>query len=578
MSRLPQQASVAQQNTAVRALVAALRAVRAGPFVISPGSRSTPLVQALAQAPELQLVPVLDERSAGFVAVGLARAGRRPVVVTTSGSAVAHLLPAWVEAGESALGVGALTADRPVAVRGLGAPQTVWQVGMLEPYADTIDFDAAAGDPAEFERQLHAEGARLAGPWQRPWHWNVALDQPLALDSLVAETSWPSGFAPPTPPAVVPLHPEPLSQAIVAPPAPDERVLVVAGPRLPHDTALLTQWLAQSPALCAVEVAANLAPGGLRQYDTWLRDPALLAAFLPDRIVRLGHWPVAKGLQLLLEHAERVGIAVDVIAPGRPSDPQRQARVHTSLPATMALREWPAAPASSAAVQAWRQHWLALDAAAGLAWAPSLDGPLHELRLLPDLLAAIPLGARLVVGNSMPIRDVDAAWSGGVLPCELHVARGANGIDGTLAQAIGLALADPTSPVWVYLGDSTFLHDIGTLQLLSQPLERAPMVVVVADNAGGVIFDYLPAAQVVEPWVHERFFTVPHGLNLVAVASGFGLPTRGVATVRQWQEALADLPQAGPTQVLVLAIDAVVSKQAHQSRQTQARTAATDHG
>jgi 2-succinyl-5-enolpyruvyl-6-hydroxy-3-cyclohexene-1-carboxylate synthase len=343
---------------------------------------------------------------------------------------------------------------------------------------------------------------------------------------------------------------------------------------MPHENRLLTQWLAQAPALCAVEVAANLAPGGLRQYDTWLRDPELLSAFRPDRIVRLGHWPVAKGLQLLLENAQRLGIVVDVVAPGRPSDPLRHARVHTSLPAAVALRAWPTAPASSAAVQAWKDHWLAVDGAAGLASAPSQDGPLHELRLLPDLLAAVPSGARLVVGNSMPIRDTDAAWSGELLRYEVHVARGANGIDGTLAQAVGLAVADPTRPVWVYLGDSTFLHDVGTLQLLSQPLPRSPVVVVVADNAGGVIFDYLPAAQVVEPAVHERFFTLPHGLQLVAVASGFGLPARGVSDMQGWKSALEDLQEVERTQILVVTIDAGVSKGAHNTRQTRARAAA----
>jgi 2-succinyl-5-enolpyruvyl-6-hydroxy-3-cyclohexene-1-carboxylate synthase len=351
-------------------------------------------------------------------------------------------------------------------------------------------------------------------------------------------------------------------------------VLVVVGPRLPQDDQVLTQWLAQSSALCAAELAGNLAPGGLRQYDTWLRDPELLAAFRPDRIVRLGHWPVAKGLQLLLESAERLGIVVDVIAPGRPSDPLRQARVHTALPATLALQDWPLAPAPSAAVQTWQDHWLTLDVAAGLGWVPSQDGPLHELRLLPDLLAAVPSGARLVVGNSMPIRDADAAWTGELLPYEVHVARGANGIDGTLAQAVGLAIADPARHVWVYVGDSTFLHDIGALQLLSQPLPRAPMVVVVADNAGGVIFDYLPAAQVVDPAVHQRFFTVPHGLDLVAVASGFGLPARGVSDIHGWKSALVGLQVPLRTQILVIDIDAVVSKQAHNQRQTQARTAA----
>lgn len=549
------------QDARVRALVGLLRAAGVGPVFVCPGSRSTPLVQALAEAGYVPMHPIWDERSAAFAALGATRSGARPVVVTTSGSAVAHLLPALVEAGECGLGFVALTADRPAAVRGLGAPQTVVQPGLLAPYARTITLPADGGGAA-FEQGLQRVRAELAAAWRgapmpnggaRALHLNVELDKPLAMAPAAAAATAAgaaaaaAAAAAPAAAAAAPaaphpphdaggLHPAVLSAAAIPPPAPGERVAVIAGPSAGGGAlASLAERLPLGVLLFA-EIGSGVPLAGLRGYERSLASRAARDGLGLHRIVRCGHWPVCRQLQSLLEEAPALGVVIDVIAPGRPSDPTRSARLHTAAPIADALAGWK--PTSDAGDPAWaasiRRRLTAEFAAPAPAQAAVL-GPDAILGALFALSAGTaPSGprSRLLLGNSMAIRDADRLWppaSPAAFWPEVHVNRGANGIDGTIATAFGLALAAPERPVWVYLGDGTTLHDIGSLQLLAEPdCARAPIRLVVADNGGGAIFDRLPAAQVLPAAVHERFFRVPHGLDVAAIAAGFGVPSRTV--------------------------------------------------
>lgn len=585
VSASPQDAQVpsaATQSERVRWLVHTLLHHGLGPVLVCPGSRSTPLVQALAEANAQQMLPILDERSAGFVALGLARAGRRPVVVTTSGSAVAHLLPALVEAGESALQLVVVTADRPLAVRGRGAAQAIFQPGLLAPYANCLDLHADTG--AGFAGELARMVAAIQPPMTASLHCNVCLGLPLALD----------------PPVPLPPVPQPTAringlfaaagQAVpISPPQPGERVLVIFGPAAAADlqAPMEAAWphvlvAAESSGACRPAPCLSDHDAWLRGHDTWLRDPALRHQLSLDRIVRVGHWPVAKGLQLLLEDAAQSGLTVDAVLPGRPSDPLGQNRLESNLPTLMAFSQW--VPIHGGDVD-WAKRWRALDSNSDAAaqhalavWNEQLPAQAsHEWQLLPALLACVPENARLLLGNSMPVRDVDAVWQasmdGRPWP-EVHVHRGANGIDGTLAAGVGLALADPSRPVWIYLGDSAFLHDAGSLALLARPdLPRAPITVVVADNNGGRIFDYLPAAQVVQPDVHTRFFTLPHSQSLQQVAAGFGLDAVEVCSVDAGRQVLRSAPVSS-CRVVIWRIDPSVSKQAHALRQRASLDAA----
>ncbi len=594
------------QSDAVRWLTRQMLAAGVDWLVVCPGSRSTPLVQAAVEIEEAghwRLEVVLDERQAGFAALGLARAGRRPAVVTTSGSAVAHLLPACVEAGETGTPLLLLTADRPARLRNRGAPQTVRQPALLTSYAQVVDLELSHG-LSETDRAGTLEAlARWATGGLL--HLNACVDTPLALQAA-SESDLGSGsggggsggggsggggagggtlleapFAPEQLPAS--LHDgsvlPPLQDAL-APPAAGEKVLLIAG-SLPVDPALA----ALVPALCARAVvlaewtsqlaAAAEEAGAPRTFDALLREPVLLAQLRPDRIVRLGEWPASKGLQTLLEQADSLGIAVQGVWGPRRSDPLDQVAVASTLPPAVALAAWQRSPEPSTA--AWRSAWQAADTAARGA-AAQLPAQGWELAAVAAVNASLTAETLLVVGNSMPVRDMDAL-NLQPRPCARALcSRGANGIDGTLAMAWGAALGS-AAPTRVYLGDSTFLHDVGALQLLARQPTGLDLRVLVIDNDGGAIFDYLPARAAMAQAVHERFFTAPHGLDLVSIARGFGLQAQRVDTQEELLSAW--LAPGGGVRIVVLAADRSRSVQLHrqwQHSQIAAAVAALEQG
>ncbi len=550
------------QAAGVRGLLATLVAGGLRHLVISPGSRSTPLVQAAAERPELTLHVVLDERAAGFFALGLARTTHALCgTLCTSGSAAAHVLPAAIEATEAGDALVAITADRPAAARGLGAPQAILQPGLLAPYAHVF-AEIAAGD-ADLPAQLLALQQALTDlpTTGGVAHVNVPLSLPLAL--TVGE---PAPLPPPLTAALPPPGPA------ILPPQPNERVLVLAGP-LPRDPDVLA-WvaprLASGQVVLLAEPASRLrdALPGVRHADAYLRDPDVRAALLPDRVVRLGAWPVSKGAQLLLEDAKRLGVPVDVVQPRRVSDPLRQNRQTLLDAVAMALRDWPQ-PADVLAPSPWQRRWRTVDAAI---LAPP-DG-WHEAAAVKALAGALPAGSTLLLGNSMPVRDWDSFAPPLAADVEVEVSRGAAGIDGALATLAGLAVGRQCQAT-AYLGDCTFLHDVGSLQILAgRQLRHAGVRLCVADNDGGAIFDYLPARTAMAEALHVACFTAPHGLDLPRIASGFGVTTRVCSDLASWIAALAQPLAAGEVQLLVARFDRTASEALHRAYWREAAMAA----
>lgn len=541
-----------QQARTVRRLFEALVQGGLTRLVVSPGSRSTPLVQAAAERQDLQLLAVLDERTAAFCALGMRRAGPGLAgTLCTSGSALAHALPACIEAVESGAALVVISADRPVAVRGLGAPQAIWQPGLLAPYATCVevdasrDVDAALAGMTAVLAHIALHGGVL--------HVNVPLDLPLALGPPVVAAAEPQtaplaglGLIAELPPAL-------------APPADGERVLLLAGP-LPPDAALqhiVAELVAARRVLAVCESVSNLRPSSaLRHADALLRDAEVRAALLPDRIVRIGAWPVSKGLQLLLEDARRLAIPVDVVHP-RPTDPLQQARHVLPYQAAPILTAW--AADATPIPERWRQQWLAAESAAqGVPPGPT---DFTEADIVRAIASCLQPGEHLVLGNSMPVRDWET-FAPPHAPVAIHVSRGANGIDGTLATACGIALASEL-PTTVYLGDCTFLHDVGSLQLLASGVPGG-LRVVVANNDGGLIFDHLPARAAVTPAIHRRFFTTPHGLDLSGIARSFGLKAVRVRSAEALTLALIPL-HPGEVQVIEAVVDAQTSLSAHRA-------------
>jgi len=524
--------------------------------VLAPGSRSAPLALALhdrsgAGGPAgqaLRLHVRIDERSAAFLALGLAKASRRPVaLVCTSGTAAAHFHPAVIEADESGVPLLVLTADRPPELRGTGANQTIDQ---LKLYGSAARWFCEAGVPearpgmAGYWRSLAcrawAAASGRAGGFPGPVHVNVPLRDPLVPGAAADDASgaaWPEpldGRADGAPWTSFPGPPGP-ARPLGAEPAPvewTERGVVVcgdgdydAGPLL--ELAEAAGW----PVLAEPSSNARRGPNALTAYGYLLDAPGFVAGHRPDVIVSAGRPGLSRGqLAFLRGTPGRVPPRHVVLAqgPGRWADPARTATcvvadVRLAGPAPEPGPPEPG-PAEPGPAPAWLASWRQADAAARQAADAVLDAAeaLTEPRLARDLAAALPDGALLWAASSLPVRDLDLhmAPRAGV---RVLASRGASGIDGLVSSAIGAALAHQAAgggPAVALLGDLAFLHDAPGL-LLGADEPRPDLCLVVVNNDGGGIFSDLEQAAFPGPF--ERVFGTPHGARIDGLAGAAGL-------------------------------------------------------
>jgi 2-succinyl-5-enolpyruvyl-6-hydroxy-3-cyclohexene-1-carboxylate synthase len=493
--------------------------------VLAPGSRSTPLAMAFFEAGRRQRVRLhvrIDERSASFTALGLAKASRRPVaVLCTSGTAAANFHPAVIEADESGVPLLVLTADRPPELRGIGANQAIDQIKL---YGGAVRWFCEVGLPEArpgmvgYWRSLtcqawaHAAG-RTGGP-PGPVHLNLPFREPLVptggeewpepLDGRPAGQPWT-------------LFGE-LSAADGELELPwTERGVVVCGDG-DYDAPALAELAEQAgwPVLAEPSSGARRGPNALSAYQYLLATPEFVQGRRPDLIVSAGRPGLSRAQMAFLGAGSARRHVVVAQEAGRWADPQRAA---TDVASAIRLTGIPRSPDPGR--HAWLDGWQRADEAARRAVDAVLDDDenLTEPRLARDLAGALPQGALLWCGSSQPVRDIDC----GLLPrADLRVlaSRGASGIDGTTSSAIGAALAHG-GPAFALLGDLTFLHDAAGLAL--GPDEPRPdLCLVVVNNDGGGIFSALEQAAF--PGSFERLFGTPHGADLKHLAAAFGLP------------------------------------------------------
>jgi 2-succinyl-5-enolpyruvyl-6-hydroxy-3-cyclohexene-1-carboxylate synthase len=518
--------------------------------VVAPGSRNAPLSMALWEqaarsAGRLRLHVRIDERSAAFLALGLAKLSRRPVaVVCTSGTAAAHFHAAVIEADEAGVPLLVLTADRPPELRGTGANQTVDQ---LKLYGSAVRWFCEVGVPEArpgmnaYWRSLAcrawASAAGVAGTMPGPVHLNLCLREPLVPDEadtgpadLGAVDAGAAG------PATRDGWPEPLAgrpggtpwTVTGAPPPPPtlelpwtERGVVVCGDGS-ADPAALLRLAAEAgwPVLAEPSSGARAGPSALAAYPYLLESAEFVARHRPEVIVSAGRPGLSRAQLGYLKTAAPGGAPprhiVIAQGPGRWADPARTA---TDVAAALRLVRAPATPATGG----WLASWLTADAAARAAGAAILDADdaPSEPRLARDLAAGLPDGVLLWAASSLPIRDLDQQMAprAGVT---VLASRGASGIDGLISSASGAALAHQRAgggPAVALLGDLAFLHDAPGL--FAGPEEPRPdLLLVVVNNDGGGIFSLLEQAAFPAPF--ERVFGTPHGgvLGQVAAAAG----------------------------------------------------------
>jgi 2-succinyl-5-enolpyruvyl-6-hydroxy-3-cyclohexene-1-carboxylate synthase len=560
----------------------------------SPGSRSAPLVLSLARERRVRCFSHVDERCAGFFALGLAKASGLPVAVAcTSGTAAAELLPAAIEARESRVPLLLLTADRPAELRDNGAGQAIDQLklfGGAAKWFSEVAVHEAGAEQLRWMRTLacRAYWTALEGS-PGAVHLNFPLREPLVSEERLPEDA--SGRRDGAPyvrrtssrervPAVE-VSDAHLQELVAG----SRRGVLVAG-RDERETGLgeAASAFARAagwPLLADPLSGARRGEAAIAHYDALLRDPAFASSVKPDLVMRVGDLPVSKPLRGWLAGLDGVcQVALDpegawqdpasVLSDSLALDPARTlAQLHTWLAG---------ADRGGARTDGdWLASWRSADERAAEAIMTALkDGELSEPAVAAELGVLLPASATLFVASSMPVRDIETFWPVRADPPRVLCNRGANGIDGTVSAAFGAAAHGP-GPVVLLIGDVALAYDLGGL--LAATRLALKLTIVLLDNDGGGIFDFLAVAgasmarasdahpgghraagepaesdrEQGEQDIYTRHIATPTGLDFAKAAALFGLAYRPVASAPELRAALeaALAPEAGSAIVRV---------------------------
>ncbi|MFL5845530.1 MAG: 2-succinyl-5-enolpyruvyl-6-hydroxy-3-cyclohexene-1-carboxylic-acid synthase [Solirubrobacteraceae bacterium] len=521
----------------------------------SPGSRSTPLMLALAREPRLETFSHVDERAAAFFALGHAKATGRPVALAcTSGTAGAHYAPAVIEAHEARVPLIVMTADRPPELREIGAGQTIDQIklfGSAAKWFFEVGDHEASPDRLRWMRTLACRAYWTAATGRPgPVHLNFPLREPLVPDGeLPADDSGRSDGRPfvtrlaPT----AQLAPDALS-SVAEIVANTPRGVIVSGreERTSDLPAAVEAFGAAAgyPILGDPLGGARRGPAAIAHYDAILRDEAFAAGYRPELVLRVGDLPTSKPLRQWLRSLDATQVAID--PDGAWQDPDGV--IDLSLGLDPASTMFALANLSRRTPDAdWLRGWRDADAAAVRAIDLTLGEGLSEPRVAAELGAILPPQAIVFVASSMPVRDLETFFPAREDPPRVLSNRGANGIDGLISTAYGVA-ASRLGPVVLLIGDVALAHDIGGL--LAGVRHRIPLTIVALDNGGGGIFDFLPVASQTD--VFEEHVTTPTGLDLAKAAALYGARHVAVSTV---DELRSGLEEADGTTILHVRTD-----------------------
>lgn len=559
--------------------------------VISPGSRSTPLTVAFAGHPEVTAIPVLDERSAGFFALGVAKRTGTPVVlVCTSGTAGANYFPAVIEAKESQVPLLVLTADRPPELRDCASGQTIDQQKLFghfpNAYAELALPEAEIGMLRYLRQTLSHLWYRSLVPSPGPVHVNCPFRDPLApiedgsagpLKGQVGTSFFEAlpelSRANPVDATVGigrSLLPQPVPSAVNG--------LIVVGPIAPADPqgfcgqiAALSQrlgWPVLAEGLSPLRSYASAVPNLITTYDQILRPPQWADKLAASQVVQVGSLPTSKVLrQWLTSSNPRRWI---VGGGDRNLDPLHGQTVPVSALEALieSLAPRPRSEDSINHPSDYLDTWLRLERQARQVLDDRLSNEAARLEAkIPWQLAhSLPLHTPIFVANSMPVRDVEWFWPPSDRAYAIYSSRGANGIDGILSTALGIAHGN--RPAVLLTGDLALLHD--TNGFLSAPRLAGHLTVVLVNNRGGGIFERLPIANFEPPF--EEFFAMPQRVNLAKLCGAYGVSHQLIQSWPQLHQALVRLPTTG-IRVLEVCCDRRAS---HQHRQALLTLAGDD--
>ena len=511
--------------------------------VVSPGSRSTPIALEIANRQEIEMHIFHDERSAAFAALGIAKASGVPaILVCSSGTAAVEFHPAVVEAHHSETPILICTADRPAELQGVGAPQTIDQQNL---YGVAIRkfVNAEVANDSESHTWRHIARDLFAtslGDVQGPVHLNLRFREPLM------------GFATNLPPrdandAVITKKvalPSSRSLRKLNKALESENGLIIAGPENYRVESIVRLAEALGWPIIADPRSGTRVPNKLvvAGADAILRDEDFSKRLRPDVVLRFGTLPASKVVNSWLSGSG----ANQVVITTTPSltDPDRQCSLHI----VSDIDELCAGLVSVHSKESvrkrslsWLDKWVAAEDSAQKAINAALaDEPgLTEPGVARAIYALVPEASHLVVSSSMPIRDVE--WFGAPRSgLRVHANRGANGIDGVVSTAVGVALAT-RQPTTLLIGDIALLHDVnGLINLASRKID---LRIVVIDNNGGGIFSFLPQAQALDEAKFEKIFGTPHDANIKMLAQAHQINTHELTNISDLAEVLS---QRGP--------------------------------
>jgi 2-succinyl-5-enolpyruvyl-6-hydroxy-3-cyclohexene-1-carboxylate synthase len=507
--------------------------------VICPGSRSTPIAVSLSSHPDINSWVLIDERAAAFFALGMSRQLTAPVVVlSTSGTAAANFLPAVVEARLSRIPLIVLTADRPPELRDWGAAQTIDQIQLFGSHVKWFVDMPVPGPGDTLVRHARATAVRAVQTARAdpagPIHLNLPFREPLLPADIrprlplrtPLKQSRPSECTTQGDPShhVSAAAIDELASQIAREP----RGIIVCGPgEAPGLAGAATALSAAcgypilADPLSGVRFGPHSRAGIIDAYDSFLRDQETAEILQPDIVIRVGALPTSKPLQqFLLVRPDRTHVLIDA---GIPRDPSHLATSYVLADAAAALTHLSGriADLGSPANPGWVDAWTAVDriTAAAIESAVTREDEPFEGRAVLEVAALLPDGATVVVGNSMPIRDVDAFVRGDRRRLRIVGNRGANGIDGVVSTALGVA-AVTNGPVVLIVGDLSYFHDLNGM--LAAKKFDLDVTIVVLNNDGGGIFSFLPQAEQIDSSTFEVLFGTPTGLDVGAAARLFG--------------------------------------------------------
>ncbi|MCH7698050.1 MAG: 2-succinyl-5-enolpyruvyl-6-hydroxy-3-cyclohexene-1-carboxylic-acid synthase [Chloroflexi bacterium] len=527
---------------------------------LAPGSRSTPLALLLRRHPSVRVWTHLDERSAAFFALGMAKSLREPVaMLSTSGTAAVNFAPAVVEAYYARVPLVVLTADRPPELRDVGANQTIDQVRLFGSHVKwSVDMMLPETSPEalRYARAVACRAPAIArADAAGPVHVNFPFRAPLIPgDSPAVERNGANADEPAPFISIeeTPRRPEPASLAPLASELQRmERGLIVCGPQddlaFPEAVARLADELdipILADPLSQMRCGPHYGPLIMDAYDAFLCDEEVSGSLDPQVVLRFGAAPTSKALLLYLQrHAASRQVLIDsgdgwrdpALTAGRQirSDPRLFCEaLYEALRSSTVPRTQPQRPATG-----WTSQWQEMNRNARAALTRRLEeeDECSEPSVFGELASLLPAGATLFAGNSMPVRDLDSFVGGGDRPIRFLANRGASGIDGVVSSALGVS-AVSAEPLVLVIGDLSFYHDMNGL--LAAKRHNLSATIILLNNDGGGIFSFLPQAE--ESEYFEELFGTPHGLDFRHAAEMYDLAYRRVEDADQFRAAVRE--------------------------------------